>query len=58
MAVDLSGGLDRELEYVWAECPPNPEQREGVNIWAWDEDGSDFGLIRVGVEAVQARYCS
>ena len=51
MSVDLSGGLSDDLEYVFAQQPSNPEMRESVNAWIWDDDGA-IGLPRVGVEAV------
>ena len=51
MAVDLTGGLAEEREYVFAEQPEDPEMRESVNAWIWDH-GSDVGMPRIGVEAV------
>jgi hypothetical protein len=49
--VDLTGGLGEELEYPFAEQPADPEMRESVNTWVWDERGT-FGCPRIGVEAV------
>ena len=47
MAVDLTGGLSNELEFVFVVDPPDdPEMRESVNAWIWD-DGADFGLPRI-----------
>ena len=51
MAIDLTGGLGEELEYVFADRPDNPKMRESVNAWIWD-NGVQFGLPRIGVEAV------
>ena len=51
MAVDLSGGLDVSREFVLAEQPNEPEMRDSVNVWLWD-DGLDFGMPRIGIEAV------
>jgi len=51
MTIDLTGGLGEELEYVFADRPDNPEMRESVNAWIWD-NGVQFGLPRIGVEAV------
>ena len=51
MSVDLTGGLDPEREFVFETQPDDPEMRESVNIWVWDE-GDDLGLPRLGVEAV------
>lgn len=56
MTVDLSGGLDVEREFVWAEQPDDPELRESVNAWLWDDDGDDLGLPRIGVEAVADQW--
>lgn len=55
MTVDLSGGLDPEREFVLAEQPTDPEVRESVNVWVWD-DGDAIGLPRVGVEAVADQW--
>ena len=49
--MDLTGGLDPEREFVLAAQPDDPEMRESVNAWVWD-DGDAFGLPRLGVEAV------
>jgi len=51
MAMDLTGGLADDREYVFATQPDNPEMRESVNTWVWD-NGTEFGMPRIGVEAV------
>jgi hypothetical protein len=55
VAIDLSGGFDEELGLVWATQPDNPEMRESVNAWIWDE-GFDIGMPRIGVEAVADQW--
>ena len=50
MAIDLTGGLSEELEYVFAKQPDDPEMRESVNAWIWD-DSAGFGAPRIGIEA-------
>lgn len=55
MAVDLSGGLDDELELVFPEQPDDPEMRESVNAWIWDE-GGEVGVPRIGIEAVADQW--
>ena len=55
MTVDLTGGLGDEREYVFAEQPANPDMRESVNVWIWD-DGVEFGLPRVAIEAVADQW--
>ena len=55
MTIDLTGGLSDELEYVFAEQPDDPEMRESVNAWIWD-DGVEFGLPRIGIEAVADQW--
>lgn len=55
MAMDLTGGLSDEREYVFAAQPDDPEMRESVNVWMWD-DGVQFGFPRVGVEAVADQW--
>ena len=53
--IDLTGGLSDELEFVFAEQPEDPEMRESVNSWIWD-DRVEFGLPRIGVEAVADQW--
>ena len=55
MAVDLTGGLDEGREFVFAKQPGDPEMRESVNVWMWD-DGVEFGMPRVGIEAVADQW--
>lgn len=55
MTIDLTGGLGDALEYVFAEQPDDPDMRESVNAWVWD-DGVDFGLPRIGIEAVADQW--
>ena len=43
MGVDLTGGLAAEREYVFGEQPDDPEMRESVNVWVWD-DGGEVGM--------------
>jgi hypothetical protein len=51
VAVDLTAGLSDDREYVFASQPDDPEMRESVNAWIWD-NGTDFGLPRIAIEAV------
>ncbi len=55
MSVDLTGGLSDDREYVFARQPDNPEMRESVNAWIWD-DGVEVGMPRIGVEAVADQW--
>jgi prepilin-type processing-associated H-X9-DG protein len=55
MAIDLTGGLPDEREYVFAEQPSNPEMRESVNAWIWDDD-VEFGIPRIAIEAVADQW--
>jgi hypothetical protein len=55
MAIDLTGGLDNDLEYVWTSKPDNPELRESVNAWVWD-NGQQVGFPRIGIEAVADQW--
>jgi len=55
VSFDPSGGLDDDLGLVWAEQPADPELRESVNAWVWD-DGLELGLPRIGVEAVADQW--
>jgi prepilin-type processing-associated H-X9-DG protein len=58
MAIDLSGGLDEAREFVFAQQPDDPEMRESVNAWVWDEGdaGKTIGLPRIGIEAVADQW--
>jgi hypothetical protein len=49
--MDLTGGFDPTREFVLPGQPDDPELRESVNVWVWD-DGDAFGLPRLGIEAV------
>jgi hypothetical protein len=55
MSVDLSSGLDPEREYLFATRPGDPEMRESVNVWVWDNSDA-FGMPRLGVEAVADQW--
>jgi hypothetical protein len=53
--IDLSGGFDESLGLVWAAKPDDPEMRESVNAWIWD-DGLAMAMPRIGVEAVADQW--
>jgi prepilin-type processing-associated H-X9-DG protein len=55
MAIDLTGGIDPEREYMFAERPDNPEMRDSVSFWVLDDRG-EVALPRIGVEAVAANW--
>jgi prepilin-type processing-associated H-X9-DG protein len=55
MAIDLTGGIDPEREYMFAERPENPEMRDSVSFWVVDDRG-EVGLPRIGVEAVASNW--
>jgi hypothetical protein len=55
MAVDLTGGIDRSREFVFAERPDDPEMRDSVSFWVVDDQGN-IGLPRIGIEAVAANW--
>jgi hypothetical protein len=55
MAVDLTGGIDPAREYVFAERPDNPEMRDSVSFWVFD-DLAEVGLPRIGIEAVASNW--
>ncbi|HVV74511.1 MAG TPA: hypothetical protein VHC43_00630 [Mycobacteriales bacterium] len=50
MSVDLTGGKPLEWEEVFASQPDNPEMRESINAWIWDDSG-ELAIPRLGVEA-------
>lgn len=53
--IDLTGGLDESREFVFADQPDDPEMRESVNVWMWD-DGVEYGFPRIGIEAVADQW--
>jgi hypothetical protein len=55
VGLDLTGGLSDDREYVFATQPEDPEMRESVNAWVWD-DGVDVGMPRISVEAVADQW--
>ena len=55
MAIDLTGGIDPAREYMFAERPDNPQMRDSVSFWVFDERG-EVGLPRIGIEAVAANW--
>lgn len=55
MPVDLTGGIDPRREFVFAECPDDPEMRDSVSFWTVDDRGR-IGLPRIGIEAVAANW--
>lgn len=54
-AGDLSGGIDPAREFVFATRPDNPEMRDSVSFWVFD-DGGEVGLPRIGIEAVASSW--
>jgi hypothetical protein len=55
MTIDLTGGIDPAREYMFAERPDNPEMRDSVSFWVFDDRGQ-VGLPRIGIEAVAANW--
>lgn len=47
---NLSGGLEPDKELVFAERPHDPEMRESMSLWLYDDQGR-FGFPRMGIEA-------
>jgi len=46
----LSGGLDSNQDLVLPGQPEDPEMRESVSVWLFEENGA-FGFPRMGIEA-------
>lgn len=55
MAIDLTGGIDPQRELPFAERPDDPEMRDSVSFWVFDDRG-ELGLPRVGIEAVGSSW--
>jgi hypothetical protein len=55
MAFDLTGGIDPSRELLFAERPADPEMRDSVSMWVFDDQGK-LGLTRIGIEAVAEHW--
>jgi hypothetical protein len=55
MAIDLTGGIDPARELPFPQRPDNPEMRDSVSFWVFDDKG-ELGLPRVGIEAVASNW--
>ncbi|KUH85106.1 MULTISPECIES: hypothetical protein [unclassified Mycobacterium] len=55
MSVDLTGGMDPARELVFAQRPDEPEMRDSVSFWVFDDRG-EIGLPRIGIEAVASNW--
>jgi hypothetical protein len=47
---ELTGGLGPERDLVFPALPTEPEMRESVSVWLFEENGA-FGFPRMGIEA-------
>jgi hypothetical protein len=47
---NLTGGLAPEKDLVFPTQPTEPEMRESVSVWLFEENGA-FGFPRMGIEA-------
>src|SRR5690348_15371313 len=52
---DLSGTLAPEKDLVLPAQPADPEMRESVSVWLFEENGR-FGFPRIGIEAEAASW--
>lgn len=55
MAIDLTGGIDPARELTFEDKPDNPEMRDSVSFWVFDDRG-ELGLPRVGIEALARNW--
>jgi hypothetical protein len=53
MIDDLPGGLAPEKDFILPTQPTEPEMRESVSVWLFEENGA-FGFPRMGIEAEAA----
>jgi hypothetical protein len=52
---DFPGGLDPEKDLVLPGQPTEPEMRESVSVWLYEESGA-FAFPRMGIEAEAASW--
>lgn len=50
LKTDLSGGLPPDREQLFASQPTDPEMRESMSLWLYDDRGR-FSFTRMGIEA-------
>ena len=55
LSANYTGGLAPEQDLVLPRCPGNPEMRESVSVWLFEDSGA-FGFPRMGVEAEAASW--
>jgi hypothetical protein len=55
MHVDLSGGLDSDLEYFLSAPPANPQMRDSATLWIMDQGGA-IAFPRVTIDAIGAHW--
>jgi len=55
MAIDLTGGLPPERDYVFAERP-GPDVRDAANVWLEEENG-EFAM-RIGIEGLAEEWAA
>lgn len=55
MTIDLTGGIDPVREHMFTEPPQDPEMRDSVSFWVFDDRG-EVGLPRIGIEAVASNW--
>jgi hypothetical protein len=53
----LNGGLAPEKDLVFPSQPDNPEMRESVSVWLFDDAGR-FAFPRMGIEAEAASWAN
>ena len=52
-----SGDLEREIDYMLAEKPDDPEMRESASFWIYEENG-EFAFPRIGIEAKGSEWAN
>lgn len=55
MTTDLTGGIDPARELTFETRPDDPEMRDSVSFWVFDDRG-ELGLPRIGIEAVASNW--
>lgn len=55
MAVDLTGGLDPDLECFLGAPPTTPAMRDSATLWIMDQ-GGDIALPRVTIDAIGSHW--
>lgn len=57
VAIDVTGGEELAIDLPTVATPSDPDYREGINVWIWDNEGQ-ICFPRMGIECVGSSWSS